>query len=83
MSITSYSLNQRRSIENHHSVEEQARQEEVQTGTKQPRQLQKERGEESSVNKSSGRKQSSHNKRLRVKAFDAVLKFTSWRNGLG
>lgn len=41
-SISGYSLNQRSSIENNHSVEEQARQEEVHTGTKQPRQLQRE-----------------------------------------
>lgn len=45
--IASYSLNQRSSIENHDGVEEQARQEEVQTGTKQSIQLQKETGEES------------------------------------
>lgn len=45
MSITGYSLNQRSSVENHHSVEEQARQEEVQTGTDQPGQLQKGTGE--------------------------------------
>lgn len=43
MSITSYSLNQWGSIENHQSVKEQARQEEVQTGTKEPRQLHRDR----------------------------------------
>lgn len=42
-SIKSNSLNQWGSIENHQSVKEQARQEEVQTGTKEPRQLQRDR----------------------------------------
>jgi len=46
MSISRYSLNQRSSIENNHSVEEKARQEEVQAGTKQPRQLQTEVGKD-------------------------------------
>lgn len=45
MSInTRHSLNQRSSIKNHDGVEEQARQEEVHTGTKNPRQLQKATG---------------------------------------
>lgn len=47
MRISSYSLNQRSAIENHHSVEEQARQEEVQAGTEQSGQLQRESNEES------------------------------------
>lgn len=46
MRITSYSLNQWSAIENHHGVEEQARQEEVHTGTEQSRQLQRKRNEE-------------------------------------
>lgn len=51
MSITIYSLNQWSSIKNHHSVKEQARQEEVQTGTEQPGQLQRERGGQMLKNK--------------------------------
>lgn len=46
MCVTRYSLDQWSPVENNHSVEEEARQEEVETGADQPGQLQGDREDE-------------------------------------